>query len=412
MADPEHPRGYAPHLEDTAGVRDAHTEWDSRSRSLAGAPGSAEFGKRVLQLLDEGKTTSTYKYAVLLALTDLCLERYGENSDAIPVREIAARVLQLYWPQSAPYVGQSAAVVLAQNRSGQAEILTEIRRFRERFGADPWTSLSRARLADPARYERLLDFVEWKLVEMPLPRLQIVGETKTEFLYRIDWDEQIRREDARSPSFDAHVHLQAGVAENLVRLSGLLRPLIQRSWASMVAQIRHNRSVTDEARLEEFLFGAQRIALDPVRADLRELQNDRCFYCNSQFSGTPDIDHFIPWTRHADNGIDNLVAADPRCNNAKRDFLACGEHVERWVTRINSASSTHQIDQIAARARWDRHPDRTLGVARSIYARLPGDVRLWRRPRLFTTVQEDRSSLALALTASARGALVTSIAPG
>jgi hypothetical protein len=34
------------------------------------------------------------------------------------------------------------------------------------------------------------------------------------------------------------------------------------------------------------------------------------------------VDHFIPWSRHADDGLDNLVAADARCNGQKRDFLA------------------------------------------------------------------------------------------
>lgn len=400
MADPENPRSYAPHPEGTGGVRDAAAEWEAGARGPAEAADSAAFGERVLQLLDEARTTSTYKYAVLLALTDLCLEGCGEISGAIPVRQIAARVLELYWPQAAPYPGRSEMLVLAQNQSGQAEILSDIRRFRERFGADPSTSLSRARLAQPGRYERLLDSVAWKLIEMPLPRLQVVGESKTEFLYRIGWDERVRREDTRAPSFDARVHLRPGVAENLVRLSGLMRPLIQRSWARMVARIRQNRSLTDEARLEEFLFGAPRIALDPVRADLRELQNDRCFYCDGRFTGTPDVDHFIPWARHADNGIDNLVAADTRCNNAKRDFLASGEHVARWVARITAAASASRLGEIAARARWDRDPRRTLGAARHIYRRLPEDVRLWRRPRLFTTVLEDWPTLERVLTGS------------
>ena len=32
------------------------------------------FAERVLTLLDDGSFTATYKYAVLLGLTDLCLE--------------------------------------------------------------------------------------------------------------------------------------------------------------------------------------------------------------------------------------------------------------------------------------------------------------------------------------------------
>ena len=397
MARPTEPPPYPPDTTATPLDRDAETPWTRPPVATPGVLDSAAFGERVLQLLDEGKRTSTYKYAVLLALTDLCLERYAEGAEALTTRELAERVIELYWPQSTPYGGMRETAILAQNQGGQAEILSAIRRFRDGFSADPSESLSRVRLRDPARYESLLATVEWKLIEMPLPRLQLIGDRKAEFLYRIGWDENVKREDTRDPSFDARLHLQPGVGENLVRLSGLLRPLIQRSWASMVARIKANRSVTDEARLQEFLFGAHRIALDPVRTDLSELQSGRCFYCEGRLSATFDVDHFIPWARHADNGIENLVAADARCNNSKRDFLAAGGHVERWVARFADASRASQLSDIASRRRWDRHPMRTLGVARAIYARLPDDVRLWRLQQQFSTVAEDRAGLARTL---------------
>jgi HNH endonuclease len=50
------------------------------------------------------------------------------------------------------------------------------------------------------------------------------------------------------------------------------------------------------------------------------------------------VDHFLPWARYPENGIENLVVTDPRCNNDKRDFLAAAEHVERWRgTRFGGA---------------------------------------------------------------------------
>ena len=59
-----------------------------------------------------------------------------------------------------------------------------------------------------------------------------------------------------------------------MQLNGLLRPRIQRGWAALVAQL--NR--LEEARLERFLFGAERVPTQAVRPGLREIQNDRCFY--------------------------------------------------------------------------------------------------------------------------------------
>jgi len=37
--------------------------------------GAIGFAEKVLELLEDGRFTATYKYAVLLALMDVCLER-------------------------------------------------------------------------------------------------------------------------------------------------------------------------------------------------------------------------------------------------------------------------------------------------------------------------------------------------
>jgi hypothetical protein len=251
-----------------------------------------------LLLLDKGRFTTTYKYAVLLALIDLCLEQgsaFG-GASSFTTQQLAQKVVELYWPQTAPYPGQKGLHVLAQHHGGQAEIVSAIQKFRERSAVDPSQPLSGARVQAPNQYSRLVKLVEWKLVEMPLPRLQVIGEGQDRFLYNIAWNDAVRRQDLEDGRFDNRIHLLEGVAEQLVQLSGLLRPLIQRSWAGMVAGM--NRDTTDEARLQEFLFGAQRISLEPVRQNLRELQNNRCFYCDGRITGAADVDHFIPWARH------------------------------------------------------------------------------------------------------------------
>jgi hypothetical protein len=40
-----------------------------------GGRGIIRFAEKIVQLLDEGGFTATYKYAVLLGLMDLCLEQ-------------------------------------------------------------------------------------------------------------------------------------------------------------------------------------------------------------------------------------------------------------------------------------------------------------------------------------------------
>jgi len=102
-----------------------------------------------------------------------------------------------------------------------------------------------------------------------------------------------------------------------------------------------------------------------------------------------EIDHFIPWSRYPDNGLDNLVVSDPDCNRAKRDHLASGDHVEQWLRR--SEQRAQDFRAIAGRLRWEHQPERSTGVARSIYLRLPDTARLWHSGEEF--VAADSSQL-------------------
>jgi hypothetical protein len=136
----------------------------------------------------------------------------------------------------------------------------------------------------------------------------------------------------------------------------------------------------EEARLEAFLFGTVRIGLERVRPGLQELQHDRCFYCDGALARSPrlapHVDHFIPWSRYPNDAIENLVVAHERCNGQKRDFLAAADHVARWMERL---AGDAQLREVAEHAGWEHDADRSLGVARGIYLRLPGDMPLWLR---------------------------------
>ena len=348
------------------------------------------FAQRLLVLLDEGRFTATYKFAVLLALIDLCEEnakRDGSAPTSITTAQLAERVIEIYWPQTVTYPSDHEARILRQNTSGQAGIVRLIARFRSRTVGDATAPLAWARLSEPAAWGRLVRAVEWKLIEMPLPRLQQIGNDIDEFIYRIRWTSAITAPEARSDDFDNTIRFVGRAGNHLRELAGLLRPLVKREWSAKVARI--NRSASGEARLDEFLFGAQRIPLDPVRQPLREYQDNRCFYCDRRIKGIAEVDHFIPWIRHPDNGIENLVAADAACNNAKRSFLAAATHLETWLERFRGRS-LDELDDIAERSRWEHHPGRTLSVARSIYLQLPSNTKLWVERREFSPAEPKR----------------------
>jgi hypothetical protein len=161
-----------------------------------GARGAIGFAEKVLELLEEGRYTATYKYAVLLGLIDLCLE-LTETSGAPPqmvtTRQLADKIVEIYWPHTLPFVGRAAPAVLKQNTTGQAEIVSAIRQFRERHAPDPSVPRWESQRGAPQAYERLVRRVEWKLIEMPLPRLQTTGRSQRPFIYEIYWDHRIEQ---------------------------------------------------------------------------------------------------------------------------------------------------------------------------------------------------------------------------
>jgi hypothetical protein len=354
------------------------------------------FAQKLLTVLDQGRTTATYKYAVLLGLMDLCLEKTSAQGTApamVTTVELAAKVIELYWSHASPYPDRET--VLRQNSKGQAEILSAITTFRGNPRVAEAASCRQARLVDPAGYARLLATVEFKLAEMPLPKLQRVGDQIDEFLYRVAFQSAeaavTKPSHLRAATFDNRIVFVGNAAEHLVALAPLLRPFIQREWATLVARFNG----FPESALEAFLFGTERTATASLKAGLRECQDNRCFYCDGRIT-EPEVDHFVPWARIADNGLDNLVLVDRGCNSAKRAHLAATQHVERWSARFAAGSVLDRdLTDIAARAGWERDTARTLGVARGIYLHLPPESRLWLRAEHFEVVERGRMERAL-----------------
>lgn len=363
-----------------------------------------QLAERLIQLLDRGGFSSTYKYAVLVALMDLCLEltsATGLPPEMITTRQLAEKVIELYWLHCAPY--DSVRSVLRQSTGGDARtalIVRHILQFRKTIDPRQERSLSLAQArakSAPGQYEGLVHEIEWTLIHMPLPRLQLVGRQEDTFLYEYGFTRDTPRgvvaryQRGESSSFDNRLNLRPGVSAALIALNGVLRPLVYRSWALMVASMN---GLEKESQLENFLFGSERISLLPVRSALHELQGGRCFYCDKSMSPGCDVDHFVPWSRHADNSIDNLVAAHKPCNGRKSDYLAAAEHVERW--RERSARRAADLAAIAREKTWESQAERTFSVARAIYRMLPDDARLWQSGQSFVLIEHPRIAQALA----------------
>ena len=73
--------------------------------AIPNADQQLQFLQRIQQLLTDANFTSTYKFALLLAITELSVEIGQDNGQplAIPIRLLAEKTIELYWQYTLPY---------------------------------------------------------------------------------------------------------------------------------------------------------------------------------------------------------------------------------------------------------------------------------------------------------------------
>ena len=157
----------------------------------------------------------------------------------------------------------------------------------------------------------------------------------------------------------------------------------------MVAQINK----LEESKLENFLFSASRAGAAKLCEPLRELQENRCFYCHQYIGNSgklkPEVDHFIPWARYPNDSLANYVVSHSICNANKKDYLAGNAHVENWVKRISGNNSyLSDLDFIAKQNNWYLGETEMKGVVSTIYQHTLPEVELWKLGKEFELIDK------------------------
>ncbi len=344
--------------------------------------GVTGFVERLLAVIDEGRRTATYKLALLMALMDCCAEgvtHLGAAPAEIPTRSLARQVARLYWPQLRPFPAASGPIDLRQITNKSATI---IQALRSAFNALPyvntWESAEELLPADQVR--QVLDVVELTVARYPLVRLQTVDGVPQPFLYDLEWGEGVSL--ARLVANDgARVRLRPNAGDQLLRLSPLIRPLVELHWVRMVAGLNGLGLMEDDLR--KHLFGAERVAFpSPLRRDLLDLQDGSCFYCSNSLSGASAIDHFVPWSRWPNDAVENLVIAHASCNSHKSDHVPGPLPLRRWAQRLTTRCA--DLAGVAVASKWRTDRDRRVSLARSLYGHLPAGSLVWNSPQNVT----------------------------
>lgn len=351
------------------------------------------FAERLLQVIDEGRRTATYKLALLTALIDACAAEADEHGAApaeLHTRTVARHVVRLYLPQVRLYLAGDGDPMqlrqIAANGSPVFGALLRLHMLAEQHGVRGPAAIARS-LHD--EHERCLDEVERTFARYPLRLLQVVGREPRPFLYDVDWSESVTLAALHAKGGGV-IRFRPGAGDHLLRLAPLIRPLIETHWTRMVARL--NRIDLEGERLHDHLFGTSRINFPPkLRAGLLDLQDGACFYCDRPLKRS-EIDHFVPWSRWPNDALENLVLADS-CNSHKRDYLPAQQHVERWADRLSRQAD--DLALIATSCRWESDRARSVALARSCYRHLPPGTPLWLRADTFTDDPPGRISARL-----------------
>jgi len=311
-----------------------------------------DFIAYIQRLLVEGDFSATYKFALLHAIADVCVEQplLSEQSElVIELSTLADKLITLYWHHAMPFSSEQSgeSALLKQNTGAQSKVISvlfecqqnNIRNFRQ--------------LKQSSFYKPTFNAAMATLKSGPLWRLQILAKQEECFLYPHTNNSQF-------------ITLNAGIASCFRRFYDLVVYLAKNAWLQKIQSIKHNQAlIGPQSQLQEFLFGVDRSALTKAKPVLVELQSSTCFYCQKPMKNDVEVDHFIPFSRYANDLGHNFVAAHRACNNNKRDFLAAQQHRERWHNQNLVVNSQIISNELGAYFHCD--VDKSLAVSNWAY---------------------------------------------
>ena len=352
---------------------------------MTSAPPTADaqllFLSKLQRLFAEGSFAATYKYALLIALADLAVERGADDGRelVLTTRQLGERFIQLYWHQSTPYGTDRADTfpdILLQNFGVQAGVISLIAVFLAQASIG---SLQAVRVL-PA-FQPLLAQVSAIVSAQPLKFLQNFGGSTDEFLY-----------ERVGPG---RIQLKPGVGYCLRRFQPLVQQLARSHWVGHIKGNHRNQKMLGNVDdLEDFLFRASRKSLTLLVAGLRKIDGGGCFYCDRKLDATEatDVDHFIPFSHYPRDLAHNFVLAHPNCNRSKSDSLAARPHLERWLVRMQRSVDDITEIGIAAGMLADAHS--SIKIASWDYASaVQGGAKAWLAARHYGTIDRSYDTL-------------------
>jgi len=253
----------------------------------------SEYLKSILQILDYGLKTNSYKFALLRALADYGQE--GAADELVTRLWLAERFVEYYWALTLTF-----RVRQATDPSRDPVIMRFIRQESAELGLLPNCPVREFRKKHPMNYAALLK------------SCCDVGGCFDEVIPRFH---NVHRGHVRALLYDSGedgLRLKMGVADFLKDYSRTLQLLAIGGW------VRFTEQFTTAPRLYEKIAG-----LPPERKQYRYRRflsqcQEQCFYCAADDLPL-DVEHVIPWSFVLEDRIWNLLLACQKCNGTKGD---------------------------------------------------------------------------------------------
>ncbi|GAA0856275.1 HNH endonuclease [Aliiglaciecola litoralis] len=293
-----------------------------------------DFISYMQRLLQEGDFSSTYKFAFLHAIADICIEKNVPEHTQLKITfdEIVDKLITLYWQHAKPFFAENTGFlqggILLQNSGRQAKIISDIIAL-QNSGVRNLTQ-AKSSVVWPQVYKNTMR----TLKDGPLWRLQILSKSEDCYLFP----------HIKNRNF---ILLNVGIADCFRQFHDLVVQFARQGWIDKVTKIQENKAVIGKAgELSDFLFSTTRNYLKPASKLLKEIQSDLCFYCCKPLKDSAEVDHFIPFTKYNNDLGHNFILAHKSCNNNKRDYLAAPSHRDKWAEQnlvVNEKLITEEL---------------------------------------------------------------------
>ena len=291
------------------------------------AESQIQFLQKIQTLFEDSSFSATYKFALLITLTNLAIELGNDLGGELTIssKKVAENFAELYWPQIKEYSSGKNVGVLNQNNGTQAKMISILLDIQTKTGLDNFSDL----LANTILAKKLSSIVT-TIWQNPVFYLQ---DDNNQFIYTYS------NKDSLILTKEAHICLR--------KFSEYIIQYAKNGWMTHLKTNAKNQAILNtDSDLESFLFGASRDSLIKLRPLLMDYQHGRCFYCARNLSRNEkaDVDHFIPWKKYSRNIAENLVLTCPSCNRSKSDMLAGKIHLENWI--LKAASNVQRNNEI------------------------------------------------------------------